>query len=134
MSKNLVTKISVTLNIIFFIIICLLVYKLKDKLLNKFSSKNATIVMFGDSLTENGDWDDLLDRNDVANEGTGGFTTSHFVWQVPKSVVQRHPKICFIEGGTNDVGVGISYSRTIDNVEKIIDTQRRFDSRSAERR
>ena len=63
--------------------------------------------MFGNSITANGKWGDGLNRLDVKNSGTGGFTTSHFVWTINDQVLQYHPKICFLEGGINDIGVGI---------------------------
>lgn len=80
------------------------------------------IVMFGNSITANGKWDKGLTRQDVKNSGTGGFTTSHFVWIIKDQVLKYQPKICFLEGGINDIGVGIPLERIYKNYESLVDT------------
>lgn len=84
----------------------------------------ATIVMFGDSLTAHGKWNKVLGRSDVLKAGFAGFTTSHLVWLVQTSVISQQPKICFIAGGINDLGVGIPIPRIQENVSGLIDTLR----------
>ena len=48
--------------------------------------------MFGNSLTGNGKWSGLQ-RIDVKNCGTGGFTTSHFVWIINDKVLSNRNNI-----------------------------------------
>lgn len=86
------------------------------------SGQQYTIVMFGNSITANGQWDTGLGRSDVKNSGTGGFTTSHFVWIMKDQVLKYQPKVCFLEGGINDIGVGIPLERTFKNYESLVDT------------
>jgi len=86
------------------------------------NSKSPKIVMFGNSITQGGNWSELLNRNDIKNSGFSGFTTSHFVWIINENVIKAKPKICFLEGGINDIGVGIPLSRTIENYKNLIDT------------
>lgn len=86
------------------------------------SEQPYPIVMFGNSLTANGHWDKGLGRSDVKNSGTGGFTTSHFVWIIQDQVLKYQPKICFLEGGINDIGVGIPLERTFQNYQSLVDT------------
>lgn len=83
--------------------------------------QKVTIVMFGDSIIKGANWNELLGRDDVKNSGFPGFTTSHFVWLIKEHVVDLKPEICFLEGGINDIGVGIPLSRTKENYEKNID-------------
>jgi alpha-glucosidase len=116
-------KWSLILNIILIILIGAISYKLRFKILDKISSfKNYNIVMFGNSLTAQGKWNAGLNRTDVLNSGTGGFTTSHFVMILNGAVIKHNPKICFIEGGINDIGVGIPLNRTFINYQSLIDT------------
>lgn len=90
---------------------------------NFLPDKNKiNIVMFGNSITARGNWNALLNRTDVINSGVAGYTTSHFVWIIKESVIDYSPKICFIEGGINDLGVGIPISRTYHNIQVIVNT------------
>lgn len=85
-------------------------------------SEHFNIVMFGNSITANGKWGIGINRTDIKNSGTGGFTTSHFVWIIKDQVLKYQPKICFLEGGINDIGVGIPLERIYKNYESLVDT------------
>ena len=80
------------------------------------------VVMFGNSLIEGGgNWNEKLGRSDVRNSGRGGFTTSHFVWLLNDHVMKYKPEICFLEGGINDMGVGIPADRIKQNYQHMVD-------------
>jgi hypothetical protein len=66
-----------------------------------------TIVMFGNSITFQGKWEQVLNRQDVANCGIPGYTTGQLIWTI-KNVLRDHPgtKIWFLEGGINDISLG----------------------------
>lgn len=114
---------SITLNILLAIGILITLFKFKSEILAKISaSRSHAVVMFGDSLIFNANWNVELNRNDIYNAGTPGFTTSHFVWLVHDKVIKHKPKICFVEGGINDIAVGIPLTRTFTNFVSIIDT------------
>lgn len=81
------------------------------------------IVVFGDSRVQmGGDWGRKLGRKDVTNAGYGGFTTSHFIWLVGPQVIERYPRICLLQGGTNDVSSGITLERTKQNYRSLVDS------------
>lgn len=81
------------------------------------------VVMFGNSLIEGGgSWNQKLGRDDVKNSGRGGFTTSHFVWLLEKQVIRYQPEIVILEGGINDIGVGIPIDRIKQNYQSMVDT------------
>ncbi len=83
---------------------------------------NYKVVMFGNSLIEGGgNWNEKLGRNDVRNSGRGGFTTSHFVWLLDDHVIKFQPEVCVLEGGINDMGVGISAERIKQNYQNMVD-------------
>lgn len=122
---------SLILNTILIIILIIAIIKywtpITEKLFSQ-SDKKKKIAMLGNSLTAAGDWESLLSRKDVLNAGTGhgGFTTSHYVTLLQSDVIAHHPKICFIEGGINDISVGIPLSRTKNNLQSLIDTLRNY--------
>jgi alpha-glucosidase len=122
--KKYVYKASLILNGVFLILFILLGLNYREKIIQKFLDKKekATIVLFGDSIIKGGEWNDLLDRNDVKNSGFGGFTTSHLRWLIEKNVIEYDPKICFVEGGINDIAVGIPLERIKTNYKSLIDT------------
>jgi lysophospholipase L1-like esterase len=114
---------SLALNTLLIISAVAFCYKYWDHLYEKFGfTKKTEIVMLGDSLTLGGEWAYLLDRRDVINSGVSGFTTSHLVMILDGKVLKYNPRICFIEGGVNDILVGVPKSRTIRNMSSLIDT------------
>lgn len=83
-------------------------------------NKKANVVMLGNSLTYRMNWDELLNRNDVVNRGVGSDITDGLAYRL-KYVIPLKPKICFIEGGVNDLDKGIEKKTIISNLEKIVD-------------
>jgi alpha-glucosidase len=77
---------------------------------------DKSIVMIGDSITHQGNWEQALDRHDVVNWGIPGYTTGQLAWTF-KDVVREHPqvKVVFLEGGINDLTLGIPPDRIFTN-------------------
>jgi len=65
----------------------------------------ATVVLFGDSLTEEGDWARLLPDRPVANQGYSGFTTEQLI-PIAESVAADRPRLVLVLAGTNDIRDG----------------------------
>lgn len=82
--------------------------------------------MLGNSLTNYANWEELLDRTDVANRGIGGDITEGFLGRL-KYIIYVKPKIVFIEGGVNDLSRNISQENIIKNLTSIIDTLQKND-------
>lgn len=121
--SQIIFRLSLILNLILIIAILLIANNYRCKIFDKVASfKSYNIVMLGDSFTSRGNWNYDLERTDIKNSGKGGSTTSHYVGYLKNAVIKYKPKICFIEGGTNDIGVGIPLSRTFRNYESIVDT------------
>ena len=116
-------KLSIILNIILIVGIILIAYYYRSKIFDKVASfRSYNVVMLGNSFTSRGHWNYDLKRIDIKNSGVGGYTTSHYVGMLKKTVIRYKPRICFIEGGTNDVALGIPLIRTFKNYESVIDT------------
>lgn len=79
------------------------------------------IVMLGNSLTNRISWNELLGRDDVANRGIGSDITAGFIHRL-NFVMHVQPKICFIEGGVNDLAQNISNETIIKNLTQLLDT------------
>ncbi len=76
------------------------------------------VVLIGTSRTLQGDWNTLLNRTDVINRGVTGYYTSDVV-NTAEIVTHFTPaaKICFVEGGINDVINNIPISTIVQNLE-----------------
>lgn len=85
--------------------------------------EQKNIVMLGNSLTERGQWDTILNRTDVANRGIGSDVTEGYINRI-NDVFDLKPKICFIEGGVNDLARNIPRETIISNLGILIDTLR----------
>lgn len=81
---------------------------------NTLYHSRPAIVMFGNSLVKKMNWDELLGREDVVNRGVHVDLTDGMVARVDAAIALR-PKIIFIEGGINDIDMGVSRSRTLAN-------------------
>jgi len=75
---------------------------------------NRKIVMYGNSITYQGDWNTVLKKSDVTNWGIPGYTTGQLIWTI-KNLVKLKPVICFIEGGINDLYLGVPPERIYQN-------------------
>ena len=84
---------------------------------------STTVVMLGDSITEEGDWSALLPGYEVANRGHSGFTTAELV-AVAETVAEARPAAVFVLTGTNDIRDGKPADWTADQLTEILD---RFD-------
>lgn len=80
--------------------------------------KQADIVMLGNSITAQIDWNELLRRDDIANRGLSGDITEGMLKRM-KSVLKVKPKICFFMGGINDITRRVSIEKTVKNIKQI---------------
>jgi len=86
-----------------------------------FRSTKADVVMLGNSLTYNANWNEILNRSNIANRGIASDITSGYLHRL-EYVYKLNPKICFIEGGVNDLYSNDSVKNIIRNYAAIIDS------------
>ncbi|PWJ57562.1 lysophospholipase L1-like esterase [Dyadobacter jejuensis] len=79
------------------------------------------IVMYGNSITAQGKWVELLARTDVLNASLPGQTTYHFLQAVQERVIDKKPKICFVMGGINDITIGVSPQNLQKNYKELLE-------------
>jgi lysophospholipase L1-like esterase len=80
---------------------------------------NAPVVMLGDSITAQGNWQQLL-GNGVVNLGVPGMTTTGI--EERAEMVPPTVRTVFLMGGINDLRTGSSPEETALNIEHILDT------------
>ena len=119
---NILIKLFVSI-ILFFVILANhnTLEKIDNKIKDKFT--NYTCVMLGTSITANNKW--KIKNQKIKNMGRGGFTTSHHVMRI-QEVLSYSPSILIIEGGINDIGVGVSTERTIYNINTLINKSKEY--------
>jgi lysophospholipase L1-like esterase len=86
------------------------------------SLEKANIVMLGNSITYQGDWKKVLNRNDIYNGGQPGWTSEQLSWVIKDFIIPYKPKLCFFTAGINDLTLGIPTQRIIDNMKMVIDS------------
>ncbi|MEM8897905.1 MAG: hypothetical protein AAGC85_07360 [Bacteroidota bacterium] len=82
----------------------------------------VSVVMLGNSITYQGDWQKELGREDVFNGGKPGWTTQQLSWVIKDFIIPHKPKICFFKAGTNDIALGIPTERIIQNMQMVMDS------------
>jgi lysophospholipase L1-like esterase len=77
-----------------------------------------TTVMLGDSITDEGQWDELLDNSHVQNRGISGDTTDGVLERLDS--INKSIKQVFIMIGVNDIMRGKEVDEVYSNYLKII--------------
>jgi lysophospholipase L1-like esterase len=94
-------------------------YDVRRSLFKVYRPTKIKIVMLGDSITYEADWNELLSRNDIANRGINADITEGFLKRLP-DIYTLNPEVCFIMGGINDIGKRIPVKTIFTNYTNII--------------
>jgi lysophospholipase L1-like esterase len=98
-------------------------YHLRVALFATYRTQHADIVMLGNSLTEWADWNELLGRTGIANRGIASDITYGYLQRM-EYVYKLSPRICFIEGGINDLYANVPVVAVFENFVKIVEELR----------
>ena len=79
-----------------------------------------SIVLLGDSITEEGEWDVLLPHWPIVNRGHAGYTTAQLLTDAG-AIARDRPRAVFVLTGTNDIRDGHPPSWTVDRLGAILD-------------
>lgn len=91
----------------------------KQTLFESLATSPEDIVMLGNSITDGGEWAEILDNVHVRNRGISGDTTDG-VLQRLGSITDGRPAKLFLMIGINDFAQGISGDSIARNIEQII--------------
>lgn len=98
-------------------------YHLQTALYALYKPEQRDVVMLGNSLTQWVDWNELLGRRTIANRGIASDVTEGYLHRM-HYVITLRPKLCFIEGGINDIYAGVPVNQVFANFVRIVDTLR----------
>ncbi|MBP6623836.1 MAG: hypothetical protein KA198_01610 [Chitinophagaceae bacterium] len=93
--------------------------------LNTLYNKPVKIAMLGNSLTYKVNWNELLERNDIANLGIGSDITAGYLHRI-QTVISLHPSMVCIEGGINDIALDLAPAKTLKHIQQLVDTFRQY--------
>jgi lysophospholipase L1-like esterase len=127
MKKQPLLTASLVLNAALIVAFLTMAFVYRDKIAQRFVTLkgNPTIVMYGNSITAQGKWVELLGRTDVMNNALPGQCTYHFLQLIQSHVVDLHPKVCFIKGGTNDITIGVAQEKIQANFRTMLEILRK---------
>jgi lysophospholipase L1-like esterase len=95
-------------------------YQKRVEFFNRESLKKGKIIFLGNSITEFGDWQKLLNDSTVINRGIAGDNTFGVLDRLVE-VIKHEPSKLFIKIGINDVAQGIPASIILKNIVTITD-------------
>lgn len=98
-------------------------YILQTALFSNYKTDHADVVMLGNSLTQWVDWNELLGRKNIVNRGIAGDITEGYLKRLDQ-VLSLKPRLCFIEGGINDIYANVPVRIVFENYVKIVETLR----------
>lgn len=88
-----------------------------------YKTKQADIVMFGDSHTYGINWGEALGRTNIANRGIRGDILEGFIKRIDQ-VYALQPRICFVMGGINDFYAYVSVDKVVTQYCQLIEMLR----------
>ncbi|MFC2139666.1 GDSL-type esterase/lipase family protein [Bacteroidota bacterium] len=94
-------------------------YKIQLGYYDVYKTKQADIVMLGNSLTQGASWNELLDRPNVVGRGIPSDIIEGFIYRM-EYIYKLKPKICFIMGGVNDIYSWIPVETIFQNYIDVI--------------
>ncbi|GAB3668319.1 SGNH/GDSL hydrolase family protein [Echinicola sediminis] len=94
-------------------------YQQRMELYNQIPPIKHNIVFLGNSITERGEWQELLPNFTVANRGIGGDNTFGVLARID-NIIALQPDHLFISIGINDLGRGLPVEVIVKNHMKII--------------
>ena len=77
------------------------------------------VVMLGDSITKRVNWNRMLGRSDLWNQGVDGDTTTDILARLP-SILHVRPRLCFLMAGINDISRGAALETVKSNLAHIL--------------
>lgn len=122
----MIRKYLLTISILLNVSLLVLIFQFKDKIYRQlFPPSKVDILLIGDSLLAQENWNILLGRNDLKNEAFGGAITQQILWNIQRGQLNSKPKIVVMEAGINDLLSGIPVQRVFENYQEIINVLRK---------
>lgn len=94
-------------------------YEGRMELYNQLDDQLCDMLFLGNSITERGEWHELLPGKKVANRGIGGDNTFGLLARLD-GVIRQQPKKLFLLIGINDIGRGLPTEVILNNYRRIL--------------
>ena len=94
-------------------------YEGRMELYDQLNNQPADILFLGNSITERGEWAELLPGRKIANRGIGGDNTFGVLARLD-GVIKQQPKKIFLLIGINDIGRGLPTEVILSNYRRIV--------------
>lgn len=99
-------------------------YYQRATLFEALPTSKSDIIFLGNSITNGGEWAELLGNSHAKNRGISGDTTQGVLDRL-STVTKGKPSKIFLLIGTNDLSRGKSVDEVAKNVEKIVERVKR---------
>lgn len=99
-------------------------YAERRELFESLPGQKKAIVFLGNSITERGQWAELLPRQALQNRGIGGDNTFGVLARL-QATISAKPKKIFLLIGINDIGRGHPVGIIAANYQRIVDSIKR---------
>lgn len=94
-------------------------YKQRMVFFNEISTRKKAIVFLGNSITEAGDWADIVPEKYILNRGISGDVSFGVIARLNELLAKKPSKI-FLVIGVNDLKRGIPKDVIVQNYRKIV--------------
>ena len=99
-------------------------YYQRATLFEALPTSKSDIIFLGNSITNGGEWAELLGNPHAKNRGISGDTTQGVLDRL-STITKGKPSKIFLLIGTNDLSRGKSVDEVAKNVEKIVERVKR---------
>jgi len=99
-------------------------YKVRRAFYEGLPNGKKEIVFLGNSITENGDWNELFKNKNIVNRGIGGDVCFGLLNRLDE-VIASKPKSIFLMIGINDIGRSVPVDVISAKIQEIIQTIQR---------
>lgn len=99
-------------------------YYQRASLFEVLPTSKSDIIFLGNSITNGGEWAELLGNSHAKNRGISGDTTQGVLDRL-STITKGKPSKIFLLIGTNDLSRGKSVDEVAKNVEKIVERVKR---------
>ncbi|MFV0592136.1 MAG: GDSL-type esterase/lipase family protein [Draconibacterium sp.] len=96
-------------------------YKVRRAFYEGLPNNKNEIVFLGNSITENGDWNELFKNKHIVNRGIGGDVCFGLLNRIDE-VLDAKPKSIFLMIGINDIGRSVPVDVIAEKIKEIIET------------
>lgn len=94
-------------------------YNLQIGFYDIYNTKPTDIVMLGNSITHGVNWNELLNRSSISEQGIVSDVLEGYLHRL-NYVTRLTPKICFVMGGINDIYSGSSVEKVFESYKKLL--------------